>query len=381
MIQKLSNSMRIGIQGRALRTPRPFILPVLSLILIIAVACGGDEANVIPPTAVPSAPESTPASAAGEARTAAAQPAQRVSLPSETLTVVTTSNIVSDWVRAVGQNRVESFPLLPPNTDPHTYQPGARDITRIADADLIFSVGLSLEGVWLDELIENAARDHYAIVPLGEVVDPIDFVETFNEHDEEDEEGEEGMDHGDEEEDEHGHGELDPHFWFDPLRVKQAVNSIAAHLSTHDPDGQTLYRDNAAAYNEQLDDLHAWITQQVAALPENRRVLVTSHDSFQYFAKRYGFEVAGAIFPVTTEAEPTAQDLADLIEVIEHEEVPAVFTETSHSERLARRVAEETGAVLIGGLYTGSLGTEGEEAGTYIELMRHNTTTIVEALK
>ena len=189
-------------------------------------------------------------------------------------------------------------------------------------------------------------------------------------HEEEEEEGEE-----------HAHGELDPHFWFDPLRVQQAVNSIAAQLAIVDPDGQTFYRDNADAYNGELDDLHAWITEQVETLPEDRRVLATSHDSFQYFAQRYGFEVAGAIFPVSTEAEPTAQDLAQLIETIEHEGVPAVFTEKSHSERLAQRVAEETGATLVGGLYTGSLGEPGGEAGTYLDLMRYNTTTIVEALR
>ena len=158
------------------------------------------------------------------------------------------------------------------------------------------------------------------------------------------------------------------------------MNAIAAQLSTADPSGQTAYRENAAAYNRELDDLHAWIEEQVSVLDEDHRVLVTSHDSFQYFAQRYGFEVAGAIFPVTTEIEPTAQDLAMLIETIEHEGVHAVFTEKSHSARLAQRVAEETGAELIGGLYTGSLGEEGGEAGNYIDLMQHNTTTIVEAL-
>ena len=190
--------------------------------------------------------------------------------------------------------------------------------------------------------------------------------------------------HGDEEEEDghgHAHGSLDPHFWFDPARVQQAVNSIAAQLSTADPAGQTSYRDNAAAYNRELDDLHAWISEQVAALPEDRRVLVTSHDAFQYYAQRYGFEVVGAIFPLTTEVEPSAQDLAMLIETIEHEGVPAVFTETTHSDRLARRVSEETGAALIGGLYSGSLGEPGGEAGNYIDMMRFNTMTIVEALK
>ena len=194
-------------------------------------------------------------------------------------------------------------------------------------------------------------------------------------------EGHEEHGHEEEEEDGHGHGELDPHFWFDPLRVKQATNSIAAQLSSVDPVGQSFYIANAASYAKKLDDLHEWISQQVAQLPQDRRLLVTSHDSFQYFAKRYGFEVVGAIFPVTTASEPTAQELTSLVETIEHENAVAVFTEKSHSDRLARRISEETGAILIGGLYTGSLGDPNSEAGTYLDLMRYNTTTIVEALR
>ena len=188
-------------------------------------------------------------------------------------------------------------------------------------------------------------------------------------------------DHDEDEGDAHAHGDLDPHFWFDPVRVKQAVNSVSAQLSTMDPAGQTQYRANASAYIRQLEELHSWINEQVGTLPEERRVLVTSHDSFQYFAQRYGFEVAGAVFPVSTADEPSARDLAALIETVEHEGVPAVFTERSISDRLAQTVAAETGATLVGGLYTGSLGEPGGEAGTYLDLMRHNTTTIVEALR
>ena len=352
---------------------------LVSLALALAPACGSDPATEAPEQPSEGAAPATPGETSGTK-----------------LTVVTTSNILADWVRAVGGDRVEVFPLLPANADPHTFQPGPQDITRVADADVVFSVGLSLEAGWLEELIANAAGDPEAIVPLGDGVDPIDFVEILEEHGEGEEEeeghGEEGHaaeeeddGHGEEghaaEEGDHGHGELDPHFWFDPIRVQQAVDSIAARLAAVDPAGQSFYHDNAAAYNGQLDSLHAWIQEQVATLRAERRVLVTSHDSFQYFAVRYGFEVAGAIFPVTTQAEPTAQELSALIETIEHEGVPAVFTEKSHSERLARRVSEETGATLIGGLYTGSLGEVGGEAGTYVDLMRHNTTTIVEALR
>ena len=744
---------------------------ISAFVLLLAVACSGDaEPEVSPTTAPTSASTASSAAATPEATTTSASTAQTTAPPSTASTeeaeeakisIVTTSNILADWVKVVGGGRVDVFPLLPANADPHTYQPGAQDIVRIADADLVFSIGLSLEGGWLEELIENAARDHEAIVAVGNVVDPIDFVESLEEHYEEvvgrlligdgetgavsvidlehgdveqgafdlgsragriystksgrftiavssdantahvfdggiyleahgdhfdqvesqvervnldlsgdrpmhlyvggewsaifydgsgevvlinehelEEEGSDyipqtinagahrgaavplegdlfavtsqhpdydsnpeeyrlpfgadivdldgqvlhqasgceglhgdasnghmaafgciggvlameahdgdyesmfieapdgepedfrltsvwghpGIDHffalgsavglyvvdpeqgsmeqlidatdelnainvsishdgeallvvmsdgelrmydahdldllasasdflttpvetgfwarphmatvpgaifitdsvgghvfqldehdlevvqswdvsgnptkiafvgilgeteGHEEhghgaaddDDGHGHGALDPHFWFDPLRVQQAVNSIAAQLSTTDPAGQSLYRDNAAAYNGDLDGLHSWIEEQVSVLPEDRRVLVTSHDSFQYFAQRYGFEVAGAIFPVTTEKEPTARDLASLIETIEHKGVPAVFTEKSHSGRLAQRVAEETGAKFIGGLYTGSLGAAGSAAGTYIDLMRYNTTTIVEALR
>ena len=770
---------------------------LVPLVLLIAVACGDDSPTAPPATSEAQAPPATTAPAATSAPVAtraaespapttappapttaapaptAASPAPTSAPPAEKLSIVTTSNIVADWVRAIGQDRVEVFPLLPPNADPHSYQPGAQDIARIADADLVFSVGLQLEGSWLEELIENAARDHDSIIALAESVDPIDFVEIFDEHgDEHGEEGaeevigrlligdgetgmmsvidlehgdveqdafdlgsragriyatksgrfaiavssdantahvfdggiyleahgdhfdqveepverldidlsgdrpvhlyvgkewatifydgsgdvvfleeheleEEGSDyvppklnfgaqhgaavpleddlfavsiqhpnyesdpaeyrspigaeivtldgevlhhdegceglhgdvgnghmavfgcvggvlaveahdgeyegmfigppagspddfrltsvwgypgldhffalgsavglyvvdpeegameqfipasdelrpinvamshdgeallvvmsdgelrmydahdldllasaddfltepvetgfwarphvvtapgavfitdslggevlqlddhdlevvnhwdvegnptkiafvgifgetegheeHGHEEEhedegheDEHAHGELDPHFWFDPLRVQQAVNAISAQLSTLDPASQTAYRENAAAYNRELDELHNWIEEQVAMLPQDRRVLVTSHDAYQYYAQRYGFEVVGTIFPLTTEVEPSAQDLAMLAELIEHEGVPAVFGETTHSDRMLRRIAEETGATVIGGLYSGSLGEPGGEAGNYIDMMRQNTAIIVEALQ
>ncbi len=195
-------------------------------------------------------------------------------------------------------------------------------------------------------------------------------------------EGHEEEGHGHEEEgDGHGHGELDPHFWFDPIRVKQAVNSIAAHLSGLDPAGQTFYRDNAAAYGQELDELHSWIEGEVATLPVDHRLLVTSHDSFQYFAQRYGFEVVGAIMPVTTEVDPTAMELAELVETIEHSGAHVVFAEKSQTDRLAQQVANETGAQLVGGLYTGSLGPEGGEAGTYLDFMRYNVSTIVGVLQ
>ena len=185
---------------------------------------------------------------------------------------------------------------------------------------------------------------------------------------------------GEDEHDDHGHGLEDPHFWFDPIRVKLAVNDIAARLSVLDPDRGDEYQANAAAYNAKLDELHAWTQEQTETVPEERRLLVTSHDSFGYFAELYGFEVVGVVLSITTDVEPTAKDLADLIEEVEELGVPAVFGETTVSERLASAVASESGAKLVR-LYSGSLGPEGSGAATYIDMVRTNVERIVEALK
>ena len=191
--------------------------------------------------------------------------------------------------------------------------------------------------------------------------------------------GAEGDDHPEEG---HDHGPLDPHFWFDPNRVQRAVNDIASRLSVMDPEAGDFYRSNAEEYNHELDELHDWIVEQVAVIPEDRRQLVTSHDSFQYFAVAYGFEVVGSVFPGgTTESEPSAQEIAELIDEINAAGAPAVFTETSVSDTLAAQIADEVGASIINGLYTGSLSDSGGDAGTYIDLMRYNVATIVEALK
>ena len=368
--------------------------------------------------------------------------------PAQTATpiqVVVTTNIMADWVEIVGGDRVEVFSLVQEGADPHSFQPGAQDIARIADADLVLSVGLSLEESWLKELLENAARDPAGIVEMGELIDPIEFSETHAEdvefleslarivHEVEDGEvrPEEGLeevkelmkgleDDGDEEEEDeppamvrgilsqveagqldageaiealetlageggdehegHGHGVYDPHFWFDPLRVKTAVNEIAARLSAIDPDSSGVYSSQASEYNAQLDELHAWTEEQVGLISEDNRLFVTSHDSFGYFALQYGFDVVGVILGTTTETEPSAEDLTELIHDVEESGAKVVFGETTVSERLAETVATETRARLVR-LYSGSLGAEGSGAETYIDMFRTNVELIVEALK
>ncbi len=287
--------------------------------------------------------------------------------PPAPIRVVVTTNIVADWVENVGGDHVEVFSIVPVGADPHGFQPGARDVAKVADADLVLSVGLGLEQSWLRDLLENAARDPGAIVELGQLVDPIELAETEAEE-------------GDEEHDGHGHGLYDPHFWFDPLRVQRVVSDIAARLAALDPGRADAYRANADAYNARLDELHAWTEEQVGAIPAERRLLVTSHDSLGYFAERYGFEVVGVILSITTEVEPSAGNLIELSDEIGEYGVPAVFGETTVSERLAGALATETGAVLVR-LYSGSLGTEGSGAETYIEMVRTNVGRMTEALR
>ncbi len=197
------------------------------------------------------------------------------------------------------------------------------------------------------------------------------------EHGHEDEHGAEEDEHGHD----HDHGPHDPHFWFDPIRVKVAVNEIAARLSAVDAGNASAYSRNASEYGERLDELHAWTQEQVSAVAPERRLLVTSHDSLSYFAKLYGFEVVGLVIPsLATHVEPSAEHIEELVEVIRDHGVPAVFGETTVSERLARAVAGETGADLVQ-LYSGSLGAEGSGADTYLGMVRTNVERIVEALK
>ena len=443
-------------------TINPFIgILIVGVALILSIAaCSSDDED------------SEPAQTT-QSQTSPAPPAAPPAAPADKppIEVVTTSNIVADWVTNVGGDGVEVFSLLPVGGDPHTFQPGARDVARITDADVVLSIGLGMEGGWLHDLLENAAADPESIVETGEIVDPIEFAEGHadevelleeishvvheveegeidanegleeikevlvameagedEDHEGEGEEEEKDEDHeADEEEEEdhhegeeelpvmvmeiieqvetgemkaedaieaieglteegedehadHGHGLEDPHYWFDPVRVKLVVNDIAARLSVLDPDRGDMFRANAEAYNAKLDELHSWTEEQVSAVPEENRLLVTSHDSFGYFANLYGFEVVGVVLSITTDVEPSAGDLADLVEEVKEEGVPVVFGETTVSERLASAVAKESGAELVR-LYSGSLGPDGSGAETYIGMIRTNVERIVEGLK
>jgi anchored repeat ABC transporter substrate-binding protein len=180
----------------------------------------------------------------------------------------------------------------------------------------------------------------------------------------------------------HQHGPEDPHFWFDPREVKRVLPAIVDRLSVLDPEGRTTFAANAETYGRQLDDLHTWIAQEVVKVPAERRLLVTAHESLGYLAKAYGFQMVGSVIPgVTTTREPTAAELAKLVTDIKQRKVPALFGETILDARMAQRIAEESGAKLVTGLHTDSLGQPGTHTENYLAMMRHTVRTIVDALK
>ncbi len=436
------------IPGIDRRISGPWVTTLLAFAMVLALAACSSEAT---PTPTPTPGQTTTAPQPTATPQPTPTPVPTPTVEPIVLNVVTSTSIVADWVENIGGDRVEVFSLVPRGADPHGYQPGARDVTRVADADLVLTIGLGLEESWLTELIQNAARDPASIIELADAIEPIEFGQTHIEdvefleelshvvheveegeisaeegleeiaellesmeehHDEGEEEGEgemeepsehvaeileqfqsgqidaeeaiEEIEHiteeGHDEHEGHGHGVHDPHFWFDPLRVKAAVIGIATQLATMDPAGVETYTANATAYVAQLEELHAWTEQQVAVVPEERRLLVTSHDSLGYFAELYGFTVVGVILGTTTEAEPSAEDLVELTHEVEELGVPAIFGETTVSERLANAVATESGAALVR-LYSGSLDSQGTDAGTYIGMVRVNVERIVEALQ
>ncbi|MEM7033917.1 MAG: zinc ABC transporter substrate-binding protein [Chloroflexota bacterium] len=355
----------------------------------------------------------------------------------EKLQVVATTNIVGDMVQQVGGDLIELTTMLPVGADPHSFAPTPGDAASVADAHVVFVNGLNLEE-FLEELIENAGGEA-PIIALSSNVETREFGEMggHGHHDEkegehhdddehhddeegehhdddddehhddeegehhDDEEGEhhddddehhddeEGEHHDDEEgehHDEHGHhghdhsGD-DPHVWMTPANAMMMVHTIEHALSELDPANAETYEANAEAYEAQLEELDTWVMAQIETIPAENREMVTDHDAFGYYADRYGLEVVGAVLPsYSTNAEPSAQELAELLEAIGVFDVKAIFVGTTVNPVLAERISEDTGIQLVP-LYTGSLGEADSGADNYLDYIRYNTTAIVEALQ
>lgn len=309
---------------------------------------------------------------------------------SDSLKVLATTSIVADVVSNVVGDVTTVDVLLPVGSNPHSFSPSPKDMAKLADADLVFANGAGLE-TFLADMIENAGADAN-IVYLSENNELIasahshdndhDGEETNHDHEESedhDHEAEE-TDHDHEEGEAHDHGEFDPHTWISPKNVIVWVPVIAEQLSTLDPENADTYQANANGYLAELNDLDAWVEESVSAIPVESRKLITDHLLFGYFCRDYNFEQTGAVLQsFSTLAEPSAQEMAELEEVIEHEGVKAIFVGNTASPEISQRVAEDTGAALYF-FYAGSLSDQDGDASTYVDYIKYNVNTIVDAL-
>ncbi len=292
---------------------------------------------------------------------------------SDSIKILATTSIVADVVSNVVGDVTSVDVLLPVGSNPHSFSPSPQDMAKLADADLVFANGAGLEA-FLADMIENAGADAN-IVYLSE---NNDLIASAHSHDD-DHDGEEA-DHDDEEAEDHDHGEYDPHTWISPKNVIEWVPVIAEQLSTVDPENADAYQTNANAYLAELNDLDAWVEESVSVIPVESRKLITDHLLFGYFCRDYNFEQTGAILQsFSTLAEPSAQEMAALQDLIAHENVQAIFVGNTVSPELAERVAEDTGAALYF-FYTGSLSDQDGDASTYVDYIKYNVSTIVHAL-
>ena len=307
--------------------------------------------------------------------------AQPASAQTDRLRVVATNSILGDLVKNVAGDTADVAVLVPTGGDPHTYEPTPADAESIADADLVFENGLGLE-VWLDDVFEASGSDGERVV----VTDGITPMRVADEP-----ENNVGVAAVATPADasvatpagEAGEGELDPHVWFDVANAEAMVSAIEAALVAADPDNAAAYQANAVAYQTRLDELDAFVVAQVDSLAPDQRRLVTSHDTFAYFAARYGFEIVGtALGSVTTEAaDPSASEIAALVDAIDASGVAAIFPENTSNPDLLDQIASEADVEVGPELYTDALGDPGSDGGTYIDMMTYDVTAIVTALQ
>jgi len=322
--------------------------------------------------------------------------------------VVASFSILADVAAQVAGDAADVASLIPVGGDPHAYNASARDVATLSDADLVLVVGMNFEEGLLP-VLEEAAGDRLRVVsgcvpvrpvvgeaPGGEApvdadlpapcadhlaavaaafetdaaaltagtLGPLSAVECAG--------------------DAHGHDEAegcDPHVWTDPANVALWALAIRDALSELDPAHAEMYAANAEAYLGELAALDRDVRALVESIPAERRRIVTNHLAWNYFAARYGLEVVGVVLPGGgTAAEPSVQEVLALIALVEEQDVPAIFTETTVSPGLAEQVAEETGAEIVQ-LYTGSLSAPEDEAGTYLEFLRYNAAALADALR
>jgi manganese/zinc/iron transport system substrate-binding protein len=277
-----------------------------------------------------------------------------------TFTIVATTGMIGDVARNIAGDRAHVSVLMGPGVDPHLYRPTRGDVRRLLAADVVFYNGLNLEGR-MTETFEQIARSGKPAYAVTELIDESHLLES----------------------DEYP-GTSDPHVWMDVRGWMKVTGVVADALAEFDPEGEPVYRERSEEYMRDLESLHEWARAAIATIPQERRILVTAHDAFSYFARAYDIEVE-AIQGISTDSEAGLRRIEELINLLVSRQVAAVFTESSVPDKNVRALIEGARArghaVRIGGeLFSDAMGEEGTPEGTYAGMIEHNVRTIVEAL-
>lgn len=315
------------------------LISALSLVLLLA--CNGVDSNKIPVTVnttsrIPESPE---------------------------LQVMATTPIVADWINQVAGMRLTAKSIIPYNVDPHSYQPGAKDIAKITESDLIFGIGLGYESKWLTNLLKNHPDIRH--IRLGE------FVPLLQRGLGDDQEIIHGIDHGHE-------NMYDPHFWFDPTRVVTVVEVISRELYVADLKGRDHYINQTAKYLIELNELDNYIKMLLAGIPDDRRAFMTGHQSLGYLNDRYNLNAMQSVIPnVNLDAGLTPEALVNAVRFIKDHDVKVIFLEESYADKSVKAVADETGVRIARGLTVETLSDPNQ---TYISSMKNSIGAIAENL-
>lgn len=280
--------------------------------------------------------------------------------PDGKIRVVCTTTMIADLARQIAGEHADVIGIMRVGEDPHVYEVRPRDAQQVAAAQLVLLNGLHLESTLL-HVIENSARGKVVALAEDPRIEPLS--------------GQRSAD---------GKAAApDPHCWFNVQYFRVYAQRACDGLCDVDPAHADDYRRRTEDYLNELNQLHAWVLQQVADVPRQQRVIVTSHDAFAYFGRAYEIEVH-AVIGISTEQQPKPQDVMRLEQLVRDRGVKALFIETSVSKtlnELVERIASKTEARIGGTLYSDSLGPPESEAGTYVGMVRHNTRTVIEALR
>lgn len=272
--------------------------------------------------------------------------------------IVTTTGMIADIVANIAGDSATVEAIMQPGVDPHLYKASQGDLKKIMNADYIFYNGLHLEGK-MGEILEKQTHSK-PVIALGDSITSSKIIRLTD-------------------------NTYDPHIWFDVALWKEATEISLKNLSALNPDNAAYYEQNADRYIKELDELDRWVRAEILTIPQNRRVLITAHDAFSYFGRAYGIEVRG-LQGISTLSEIGLRDVTNLVDFIIEKDIPAVFVESSVSDKSLKAViagVNKKGRNLTvgGNLFSDAMGEKGTPEGTYTGMVKHNVNTIVSALK